>query len=65
MGRYTDVFVHGDLLQQVQQNWAIAVSAGCKLHRPYVGVTSLIYGKNAAELLNGINIANRTLKSCE
>lgn len=38
IGRYgADVFAHGDLLQQVWQNWADAVSAGCTLHLPDVG----------------------------
>lgn len=32
-----DVFIHGDLLQQIWLNWAVAISVECKLHRRDVG----------------------------
>jgi len=56
IGRHgADVFVHGDLLQQVWQNWAVAISAGCKLHRPDVGGGGIHRQMDLAPLAAALN----------
>ena len=56
IGRHgADVFVHGDLLQQVWQNWAVAISAGCKLHRPDVGGGGIHRQMDLAPLTAALN----------
>ena len=56
IGRHSaDVFVHGDLPQQVWQHWAVAVSAGCKLHRPDVGGGGIHRQMDLAPLATTLN----------
>jgi hypothetical protein len=56
IGRHgADVFAHGDLPQQVWQNWAVAVSAGCKLHRPDVGGGGIHRQMDLAPLAAALN----------
>lgn len=56
IGRHgADVFAHGDLPQQVWQNCAVAVSAGCKLHRPDVGGGGIHSQMDLAPLATALN----------
>jgi hypothetical protein len=56
IGRHgADVFAHGDLLQQVWQNGAVTVSAGCKLHRPHVGGGGIHRHMDLAPLAAALN----------